>query len=260
MARWGIGIAVVVVLVGLLLYLGSIGFYNLHYALDLLGPVEAGLVVTLKLVALVIPLGFTLGFLFGWGRTTRSLFFRGLGAIYVDFFRSMPPLVLIFFSYLISLLVVKQLTGNPFIARDLSLWMGAVALAFHSGSYQAEIIRAGIQSVPTGQLEAADAIGLSRLRSMFSVVLPQAFRVSLPALGNEFASVIKDTSLLSLIGWMELADTGIIQARGVVGTLSVFVAWIEIAMMYFALTYVVTRTVRAIENNYKVPGLEAAEL
>ncbi len=258
--RWGVGISAVVVVFGVVYYLGMIGFYNLHYALDLLAPIESGLFVTLKLVALVIPLGFTLGFLFGWGRTTRSLLFRGLGAMYVDFFRSMPPIVLIFFSYLISLLTVKQLTGNPFLARDFSLWMGAVALAFHSGSYQAEIIRAGILSVPTGQLEAADAIGLSRLRSMFAVVLPQAFRVSLPALGNEFASVIKDTSLLSLIGWLDLAQTGIIQARGVVGTLSVFVVWIEIAIMYFALTYVVTRIVRAVENNYKVPGLEASEL
>jgi His/Glu/Gln/Arg/opine family amino acid ABC transporter permease subunit len=259
-ARWGVGIAAVVAVFGILYFLGTRQLYNLDFAVYLLHPVEDGFAVTMKLVAVVIPLGFTLGFLLGWGRTTRSLLFRGLGAVYVDFFRSMPPIVLIFFSYLLSALVVKQLTGSPFIARDISLWMGAIALAFHSGSYQAEIIRAGILSVPTGQLEAADSIGMSRLRSMFSVVLPQAFRVSLPALGNEFSSVIKDTSLLSLIGWVELAQTGIVQARTVVGTMSVFVVWIEVAIMYFALTYVVTRIVRAIENNYKVPGLEAAEL
>lgn len=259
-ARWGVGLAAVVAIFGILYYLGTRRLYDLDYAEYLLGPLSQGFLVTLKLVAVVIPVGFVLGFLLGWGRTTRSLLFRSLGAVYVDFFRSMPPIVLIFFSYILSALIVKQLTGSPFIARDVSLWMGAVALAFHSGSYQAEIIRAGILSVPTGQLEAADSIGMSRLRSMFSVVLPQAFRVSLPALGNEFASVIKDTSLLSIIGWLDLAQTGIVQARGVVGTFSVFVVWIEVAIMYYALTYVVTRMVRTVENNYKVPGLEAAEL
>jgi len=259
-ARWGVGIAAVVAVFGILYFLGTRQLYNLDFAIYLIHPVEDGLAVTMKLVAVVIPLGFALGFLLGWGRTTRSMLFRGLGAIYVDFFRSMPPIVLIFFSYLLSALAVRQLTGSPFIARDVSLWMAAIALAFHSGSYQAEIVRAGILSVPTGQLEAADSIGMGRLRSMFSVVLPQAFRVSLPALGNEFSSVIKDTSLLSLVGWLDLAQTGIVQARGVVGTMSVFVVWIEVAIMYFALTYVVTRIVRVVENNYKVPGLEAAEL
>ena len=259
-ARWGVGIAGAIGAFGFLIFLGSEGLYNLNYAAFLLGPLAQGFFVTIELVAVVIPLGFTLGFLFGWARTTDSVLLRGLGAVYVDFFRSMPPLVLIFFSSLISALALLQLTRDPFIIRAASLWFGAIALAFHSGSYQAEIIRAGILSVPTGQLEAADSIGLGRWQTMFRIVLPQAFRVSLPALGNEFASVIKDTSLLNVIGWVELAQIAIIQVRGVVGTPAVFVAWIEAALLYFVLTFVVTRTVRAIENNYKVPGLEAAEL
>ncbi len=223
-------------------------------------PLLSGLSLTLEVTLLVIPLGFCLGFMFGWGRTTRSVVLRTLGTVYVDFFRSMPPLVLVFFTQLLTAIVIYKATGNPFLTRDLSLWFAAAALAFHSGSYQTEIVRAGILSVPAGQLEAADAIGLSRLKSMFLVVLPQAFRVSLPAIGNEFASVIKDTSLLSFIGMNELAEIGLIYARDVAGTDLIYVLWVEVAAMYFILTYVVTRTVRAIENNYKVPGLEAAEL
>ncbi len=249
-----------------LLWLGLLGFYNLPYTLNKILPgLTDGFFITLRLIALVIPLGFVLGFSFGWARTVPSTILRGLGASYVEFFRGMPPLVLIFFSYLVVALSIRQLTGNPFLARDLSLLAGAIALAFHSGGYQAEIIRAGLLSVPTGQLEAADSIGMSRFQSMFRVVLPQAFRVSLPALGNEFASVIKDTSLLSTIGWLDLAGAG---QRILPDTLStpglgfgmVLVMWIVVALLYFVITFLVSRTVRSIENAFKVPGLEAAEL
>lgn len=252
--------------VDFMIWLGLLGLYNLPYALQKILPgLVDGFFITLRLTSLVIPLGFALGFFFGWARTTSSTILRGFGASYVEFFRGMPPLVLIFFSYLVVALSIRQLTGNPFLARDLSLLAGAIALAFHSGGYQAEIIRAGLLSVPTGQLEAADSIGMSRFQSMFRVVLPQAFRVSLPALGNEFASVIKDTSLLSVIGWLDLAGAG---QRILPDTLStpglglgmVLVMWLEVALLYFVITFIVSRTVRSIENAFKVPGLEAAEL
>lgn len=260
----GIALASAAVALVFLIWLGLQGYYNLPFAVNRLLPeLLDGFVVTLRLIALVIPLGFCLGFFFGWARTTDSFVLRGLGASYVEFFRGMPPLVLIFFSYLSVTLAIRQLTENPFLARDLSLLSGAVALAFHSGGYQAEIIRAGLLSVPTGQLEAADSLGLSRFQSMFRVVLPQAFRVSLPALGNEFASVIKDTSLLSVIGWLDLAGTGAIlvpETLSKLGIGMVLVMWIEVALLYFVITFIVARTVRGIENTFKVPGLEAAEL
>lgn len=260
--RMAVGLVGLFAAFGILIYLGQSGYYNFHYAEDFVPALVLGLTLTARSVAIVIPLGFTLGFSFGWARTTQSRLLRGLGAVYVEFFRSMPPLALIFFSYLISLLVVQQLSHDPFVSQAVALSMGTIALAFHSGGYQAEIIRAGILSVPSGQLEAADAVGLTRWQSMFRVVLPQAFRVSLPALGNEFSSVIKDTSLLSVIGLVELAQTGILYSRNAVQLdfNLVFIIWVEIALMYFLLTYIVTTIVRGIENHYKVPGLEAAEL
>jgi ABC-type amino acid transport system permease subunit len=117
-------------------------------------------------------------------------------------------------------------------------------------------------SVPAGQVEAADALGLSRFQTMFRVTLPQAFRVSLPALGNEFASVIKDTSLISAIGALELSFRGTILVRGALklGLNHVFIIWVEVALLYFVLTTVVTIIVRKVENRSKVPGLEAASL
>lgn len=262
----GTALVFAAVAVAFLVWLGLLGYYNLPYAVDKILPtLLTGAVVTLRLIALVIPLGFSLGFFFGWARTTNSFILRGAGASFVEFFRGMPPLVLIFFTYLTVTLSIRQITENPFLARDLSLLSGAVALAFHSGGYQAEIIRAGLLSVPTGQLEAADSLGMSRFQSMFRVVLPQAFRVSLPALGNEFASVIKDTSLLSVIGWADLAGAGAIIVPATLSTPGlgigmVLVMWIEVALIYFVITFIVARTVRSIENAFKVPGLEAAEL
>src|SRR6266508_2081450 len=118
-------------------------------------------------------------------------------------------------------------------------------------------MRAGILSVPAGQIEAAYAMGLSRLRTLFDVVLPQAFRVALPALGNEFSSVIKDTSLLSAISAIELSFIGGVLVNGALSIdfNLIFIIWTEIALLYFVLTYVVVRIVRFVENRSKVPGL-----
>lgn len=260
--RIGIGILVLIAVAYFILYLGDIGVYNGAYAQGVFPRLLAGLPVTLELVGTVIPVGFCLGLFFGWARTSRSAFLRGVGATYVEFFRGMPPLALIFFSFLIATLALQQLTRDPFVIRNTSLWIGVLALGFHSGAYQAEIIRAGLLSVPTGQLEAADAIGMSRFQSTFRVVLPQAFRVSLPAIGNEFSSVIKDTSLLNLIGFYDLIQVAILNmyagfAQYIYAPL---ILWIWIAVLYFIITFGVNRTVRAIENTFRVPGLEAAEL
>jgi His/Glu/Gln/Arg/opine family amino acid ABC transporter permease subunit len=245
-----------------LLELGYLGVYRLSFALRQLNPLISGFYTSVEVVAVILPLGFGLGFLIGWARTTRSLILRGLGSVYVDFFRSMPPIALIVFFSLIGAIELKGSNLDPYTVYHLTLWLGVLALALHTAAYQAEIVRAGILSVPSGQTDASDAVGISRMRSMFVVVLPQAFRVSLPALGNEFSSSIKDTSLLSVIGWYELSGVAAVQSSFAytVYLYGSLVIWIEAAFLYFVLTYLVTRTVRGIEDLFKVPGLEAARL
>jgi len=258
---YGRNLAITIAALGIVVSIGYQGAYNIAYAQEILRYLIQGFVVTLQAVAVVIPVGFILGFFFGWGRTSHSWLLRATGTAYVEFFRSLPPLVLIVFSSLLATLFLR----NYFFVEDphaIALWIGVLALAFHSGSYQAEIVRAGILSVPTGQLDAADSIGLTRLQSIFLIVLPQAFRVSLPAVGNEFASVIKDTSLISAIGGMELTFWGTLLFPDALGQdfNLVFIILTEVALLYFVLTFAVVRTVRAIENRFKVPGLEAAAL
>lgn len=263
--RYGVAVLAIAVAAWFLTYLGHIGFYNIEVAGYVAGPVVQGMTVTLELVVLVIPIGFTMGFLMGWARTTQSSFLRGLGAVYVDFFRSMPPLALIAFAYLTTLLPLSEIVRDPGLQQLIPRLIGTIALGLHSGAYQAEIFRAGILSVPTGQHEAADAIGLTRWQSMFRVVFPQAVRVSLPPLGNEFSSVIKDTSLLNAIGFYDLS--GIALTIGF-DTAKIFhypiyltgiIIWVEVAIIYFIITFAVNRIVRGVENHYKVPGLEAAQ-
>lgn len=260
-----IGIVAPVLVAWFMIYLGERRVYNLtvaHVVFDLIQP---GFWTTLALIALVIPMGFTMGFLMGWARTTQSALLRGMGAVYVDFFRSMPPLALILFTFLISLLPLHGLNVSPALQKQIPQTLGAVALALHSGAYQAEIFRAGILSVPTGQHEASDAIGLTRGQSMFRIVFPQAVRVSLPPLGNEFSSVIKDTSLLSAIGVFDLSGIGqtiifqVAYKYSYPVYLTALITWIEIAILYFVITFALNRAVRVVENHYKVPGLEAAQ-
>jgi len=256
---------VIAVVVGYLVLseLGTLGVYRLSYALLILPGILNGFYVSLELVAVYIPLGFGVGFLVGWARTTQSLILRGLGSAYVDFFRSMPPLALIFFASLMGAVALKGTNLDPYTQHNITLWLGVIALGLHTGGYQAEIVRAGILSVPAGQTEAADALGITRIRSMFVVTLPQAFRVSLPPLANEFSSVIKDSSYLFIIGWFELAGAGYSYASESYRyhyAEAALVTWFEVALFFFVLTYIVTRTLRGIEDAFRVPGLEAATL
>jgi len=244
----------------LVVWLGVRGYYNIHYLASITPILLQAFVVTLELIAVVVSLGFLVGFTIGWSRTSRHPIVRGIGGLYVDFFRSMPPLVLIAFAFLISLTSFASFIRNPYAVQSIALWLGVVVLGLHSGAYQAEIVRAGILSVPAGQTEAADAIGLSKIRTMFLIVLPQAFRVALPPLGNEFSSVIKDTSLLNVIGWLELSGIGLFQVLPAL-RVSVFgplMVWTEIGILYLIVTSVLNGTVRALENVFKVPGLEVA--
>jgi polar amino acid transport system permease protein len=243
--------------------LGLAGVYDLTYAANILPRLlSRGFVGTLGLVVIVIPVGFALGFTLGWGRTSGSPAAREISTAYVEFFRGLPPVVLIFFAFLITLVLLR---GNErFEATEVAPAIAILVLAAHSGAYQAEIIRAGILSVPSGQREAGEAIGLTKGQVILHVTLPQMFRVSLPALGNEFASVIKDTSLLSIVGVLDLTLQGTDLVSQLVTYLGrqdlVFVVWFEIAALYFVLTFIVSRVLLAVERRYRVPGLEAAQL
>src|SRR2546427_3374828 len=229
------------------------------------GPIFlGGLNGTVRYILLVIPISVVLGFFLGWARISRHRTLVWPVTMFIDFFRGMPPLILVIFAFLFGDDLIPQVIKDRFLAgiplRIVSVTAAALAIAFHSGAYQAEIFRAGFQSVPRGQLEAAQALGMTKGAIMLSVILPQTFRLSLPPLANEFATLLKDTSLLGALGATEMLALGQefnYQAVVVFGQLSwVFAVWAVVAALYFVLTFAVTRTLLFVEKWYRVPGME----
>ncbi len=155
----------------------------------------AGLWITIKLCVLVVPLGLAGGMALALASTARRRWVRWAGVIYTDFFRAFPPLMLLLFVAF----------GLPFIGIDAGA-VGSVAIAFllNTSSYYGEVIRAGIESVPAGQSEAARSTGLTRMQTLREIVLPQAFRNVLPDLVGNTLEVIKLTSLASVVAMPEL--------------------------------------------------------
>ena len=141
-----------------------------------------------------------LGLLFGFFKISTSRILRGIATVFVAIFRGTPLLVWAFFFYF----GIPQLTGQP-----ISIWVaGVLTLSLNSGAYITEIVRGGIQSVDSGQLEASRSLGLGYGKSMQRVVVPQAFKIMTPSLINQLIIMLKDSSLLLAIGFAELLYQG----------------------------------------------------
>jgi polar amino acid transport system permease protein len=216
-------------------------------------PLVEGTKNTMIFAITIIPLGLLMGFAVGWARFSRHPYLSWPATVYVDFVRGVPPLIMVMFAFFWLPTLFK---GETF---QLGLAFAVFALAVHTSAYQAEIFRAGFQSISRGQIEAGQAMGLTYLQIMRSIILPQTFRVTLPALGNEFALIIKDSSLLAAVGAAELVYWGRNSAQFALTNYGiiewVMITWVIIALLYFVITYLVTQTVAAVEHSFRVPGL-----
>ena len=195
----------------------------------------SGLVQTLLLSAMVVPLGLAGGVALALLSTVRSPWVRWPLMAWVDVFRALPPLVLLVFVY----------AGLPFAGLEVSAW-GAVAIGFflNTGAYYGEILRAGIESVPAGQMEAARSTGLSRGQAMAWVVLPQAVRNVLPDLISNTLKVVKLTSIASVVALPEL----LFQARQAQSVTFNATPIVAAAAAYFVLLWPVVRLLSRLEN------------
>lgn len=199
------------------------------------GPLLLGLWVTLQISAWSLVFALLLGLVAGLGRVAHNPAARDLAAVYVELIRGTPLLVQMFIVYFF-LGTVLNLSG--FVA-------GVTALSVFTGAYVAEIIRAGIESVPKGQMEAARSLGLSHWQAMRHIVLPQALRRSLPPLAGQSINLIKDSSLVSIMALTDLTKAG----REVVSsTFSPFEVWFTVALMYLVLTGALSVFVRRLEK------------
>ena len=195
-----------------------------------------GLRLTLGVSLSALLLSVVFGTLLGVVRSVRVPVLGALGNAYVELVRGIPLIVLLSVVYY----------GLPALGLTLGGFPSAVlALGLYSAAYTSEIVRGGLSSVPAGQLEAARSLGLSRVQSLRFVVLPQAWRVALPALGNEFVSLILGSSLASAVTLQELFAAGKYITNA---TYRQFEVYAVLALVYFLLTFTLTRLVRLAER------------
>ena len=200
-----------------------------------------GAAVTVEITALSVGFGFIIGMLVGVARLAKMRPLKWLAMIYIDFIRGTPLLVQIFLIYF----ALPMITGtriDPFFAA-------ITACSINSGAYIAEIFRAGIQSIDKGQIEAGRSLGLNWFQTMRYVFMPQALKRVIPPLGNEFIAMLKDSSLVSVIGFEELTRRGqLIIAK----TYSSFEIWMAVAILYLIMTLTISRLVAYLERRYNV--------
>ena len=196
-----------------------------------------GALITIEITLMAVGIGFFIGLFAGIARICRIKALRIIATIYADCIRGTPLLVQIFLIYFaLPMLIPPQI--NPFVAA-------VTACAINSGAYVSEIFRAGIQAIDQGQFEAGRSLGLSWWQTMYYIILPQAFHNILPPLGNEFITMLKDSSLVSVIGFEELTRRGqLIIAQ----TYASFEIWMTVAALYLIMTLAIAKFVSFMEH------------
>ncbi len=201
----------------------------------------AGAGITIQITALSVSFGLLIGMFVGIARLSSLWPLKLLARAYIDFIRGTPLLVQIFLIYF-ALPLLLGMRIDPFIAA-------ITACSINSGAYVAEIFRAGIQSIDKGQMEAGRSLGMSWAQTMRHIIMPQAFKRIIPPLGNEFIAMLKDSSLVSVIGFEELTRRGqLIIAR----TYGSFEIWLAVAFIYLMMTFTISRLVDYLERRYKI--------
>lgn len=192
--------------------------------------------ITLGLSVLGVLFGGIFGCFLALMKLSKNKLAKGLALVYIEYVRGTPLLVQIFLVYF----------GTGVLGFNLNAFAaGAIAVCLNSGAYVAEIIRAGINAVPQGQFEAARSLGLSQVKTMQKIIMPQAIKNILPALGNEFVTVIKESSVVSVIGVGDLMfQAGVVQGA----SFKPFLPIVIVSIIYFVLTFTLSRAVGVVER------------
>lgn len=210
---------------------------NVDLMINSLPLLIVGAGITIQITAISVGLGLIIGMFVGISRICNVKVLRALATVYIDFLRGTPLLVQIFLIYFALPMVVGQRV-DPFIAA-------ITACGINSGAYIAEIFRAGIQAIDEGQMEAGRSLGMSWVQTMRYIIVPQAFKNVIPPLGNEFIALLKDSSLVSVIGFEELTRRGQLIIARTYGSLEI---WITVALIYLVMTLTISRLVSYMEK------------
>ena len=210
-----------------------------------------GIWVTLYTTLISFTLVLVLGLFGGLGRTSRNKIIRGIASVYVEVVRGVPLLVQLIIWYFAFPAMVKDLgqawnidalihyKANPIV-------MAILGMTVCYAAYMSEVYRAGIESIPKGQMEAARSLGMTYFQAMGHVILPQAIRVILPPIGNEFVTLLKDSSLVSVVAVADLTRRG---REFMAANFIPIQTWMMVALLYLVMTLVAARVVKWLEKH-----------
>ena len=272
----GVLLAVICVVAGWLYYRSAVGInyqwrWEDAFTLIFIPPSQGsvpyffqGLIATLRLSVWSMVLALSFGTILGVARHSKITFFRTPALIFIQLVRNIPPLVFVFIFYffvsnqLIPLLglegILREHNGDinaaqAFLFGPANLWenlaSGVICIGLLSSAYIAEVIRAGLESIPKGQWEAADSLGLSALSKYRFVVGPQVLTAITPPLAGQAISLVKDTSIVSLISIQEMTFVGTEMANS---SGLIFEIWLIVGFVYFALCFALSRLFKVIEQ------------
>jgi polar amino acid transport system permease protein len=215
-------------------------------ALNNLRGCNAGIFLTLDVTFSAYALALIIGLFVGLMRVSKNPIFYALSTLYVEVIRGIPLLVILLYA---GFVLSPQLRDHtPINLSDK--WEAIIGLAFGYGAFIAEIFRAGIQSISRGQMEAARSLGMSYPEAMRFVILPQAVRVVLPPLGNDFIAMLKDSALISVLALPDLLQLGRLYISR---TFRAFEGYNTVAILYLLMTLFLSFIVRTIERRSRLP-------
>lgn len=261
--------ALIVVATGFFLFYLILSDANYH---DTFNFIRTGVTVTLRITLLGFPIATLIGLLAGLMRTSKNLFLYTIATLYVELIRGIPMVVLILMvAFAIVPVYVDSMKalGNwglehygefalgglfldlsKYSIRSISMELRfVVAIALGYGAFEAEIFRAGIQSISKGQMEVARSLGMNYLQSMRFIILPQAIRRVLPPLGNDFIAMLKDSSLATVLAVNELTQLTRLRRAS---TFRVMEAFNVAAFLYLSMTLLLSAVVRFLEQRMKI--------
>jgi len=217
---------------------------------------QDGLRVTISITVVSFVFITLVGLIGGVGRISKNPLVKGIASIYVEIIRGIPMLVQLMFIYYASPIVIRELglrlagvwpaLSAKLVAIKINPFGAAVlGLTVCYGAYMSEIFRAGIESIAKGQMEAARSLGMSYFQAMRHVILPQAIRVILPPVGNEFVALLKDSSLVSVVAVADMTRRG---REFMASTFMALETWLMVALVYLVMTLFLSRIVSHIEE------------
>jgi len=213
--------------------------------------VSDGIVVSILVTIITFILILVIGLIGGLGRLSKNRIVYGIFTLYVEMIRGIPLLVQLIWWYYAFPIILQRLGLDitKLIPRDFfAVFMAILGLAICYGAYMSEIYRAGIQSIPKGQMEAARSLGMNYFQAMRFVILPQAVRIILPPVGNEFIALLKDSSLVSAVAVADLTRRG---REFMAMSFLPLQTWIMVALLYLVMTLFAARVVGWIEKKTK---------